>query len=252
MPQPYAYAVVYSGSWFLMAHKPNLAYYYDRSPPRYPVPGVYPAGSAIVNAPNNYALPGGGTQPGDVDDQAAANRELHEELGCWIQGSPYQTWTFGGYSATYYDVSPNFQSFVDLATWNFGSVVPWIIGQIMPPPYGTGTIVNYAQIDGMVQGQFGQWGQYWPHDNELDWVQAWDIANPKTWAKICEWQGNPTIGWYYEILRTLRCQILLLPGAEAEGAGRAAGTLVLSGASALAPGGNGGELLPRPPYPAQR
>jgi hypothetical protein len=47
-----------------------------------------------------------------------------------------------------------------------------------------------------------------PQDNELEDAHVWNVNDPDDWSIIAQWENDPDLGWYYQILLYLKKTIL--------------------------------------------
>lgn len=186
------YTVLYERSGcFLLARKPLRGYYFKN-------PAVLGGGEVIragegLHGGGNYALPGGRKEAKEsiVD---AGLREFQEETGVPIFGLPYKDYAFPPrYAAVYVE------------SHSFNAMANRIIANLKQGTEAA-TQVSRCEID-WYPDIFTHF-HHAPPDNELSEGSIWNLEDPTQWQAIEDWQGDPIIGWYYEILNYLKTSIL--------------------------------------------
>lgn len=198
-----AYAVLYVvDGKFLIATKRKKSYYYMSGTK----PWVDWRGFDVPKnkGPGLRALPGGGNDEGDIEK--CARREFVEETGVElpkIETTSLIKFEEGKYrySAAYFRA----ESEAWASTFNAISSVslPYserIVEEIIEKKYTKASEVQaYVKRKNI---------DVWPKDNELDSFESWNITDRARWDAIKKWKGDEVIGWYYEILKYLRVDIL--------------------------------------------
>ncbi|MDO1529819.1 NUDIX domain-containing protein [Fulvimonas sp. R45] len=183
------YACVYTANGdFLLGTKPALGYYFSSGGG-----SLHPNGQPL-NGGGRYALPGGRRERGESTRDGAA-REWQEETACPMSINQASSHEWGtAYGAGYFrQPDGDLQGMLDLIT---NDVLP--AAALAVRDITNGTITAYPQIFALFPDA--------PADNELAAMTLWNVVTD--WARIQQWDGDPTIGWYYNILKYLREDIL--------------------------------------------
>lgn len=158
---------------------------------------LVPRGQELKGA-GKWALPGGKLESSEsVTD--GARREFFEETAARIgRDLSADEHRFNGYTAVYFKMD--------------GADLDEIAGRII----GTNLPAGLQAGDGVKDGSITSYPQIAlqfpnsPRDNELQLAEVWNVNDPHDWSTIQSWNGDPVIGWYYEILRYLKDNILSL------------------------------------------
>jgi ADP-ribose pyrophosphatase YjhB (NUDIX family) len=191
------YAVYYEPSGrFLIGYKLIRGYYFYKSSTGQG--SLVPAGQQL-NGGGKYALPGGKREGQEAIADAAA-REFKEETAQQVVADHTDTKEFSDeqyqYAAAFFRIS--------LQTFNTAAV------QIVKTNLPAGLEAKDAVINGSIT-KYAQIHQRYPHapqDNELGDAHVWDGKDATDWSIIAEWENDPDLGWYYQILLYFKQSIL--------------------------------------------
>jgi len=194
------YAVLYTKNGnFLIAKKLDKGYFFANKNGG----GSIIKGGKKLNGAGEYALPGGKLNSNE-DKKQGAIREFDEETAvkikreecCLITTRSFKYWFNNEqkqYVAVYFKVKQEILKKIVTEIKNNLDVAKNVVTKIEQDE-----ITSYDQIKKQYKNC--------PADNELYEVYCWNIENK--WDDIKEWKGSKKTGWYYDILKYLKEEIL--------------------------------------------